>query len=50
MTSKIDRRDDVNPNEGERKHGDVEFADPTNNKYSIDSAADVRTAWSCINQ
>lgn len=29
---------DVNPNEGEDKYGDVQFADPTNNKYPIDTA------------
>ena len=28
----IDRRDDVNPSEGEHKYGDVQFADPTNNR------------------
>ncbi len=44
----IDRRDDVSPNEGERKYGDVEFADPVNNKYPIDTAEHVRAAWSYI--
>lgn len=44
----IERRDDVNPSEGEREHGDVEFADPTNKKYPIDSAAHVRSAWGYI--
>jgi hypothetical protein len=47
---KIDRREDVNPDEGEDKYGDVEFADPTNNKYPIDTPAHVRAAWSYINQ
>jgi hypothetical protein len=37
MSDKIDRRDDVNPSEGERKYGDVEFADEVNNKYPIDT-------------
>ncbi len=32
MTTKIDARDDVNPDEGEDKYGDVEFADPVNKK------------------
>src|SRR5215213_497641 len=32
----IDRRDDVNPDEGEHKYGDVQFADSTNNKYPVD--------------
>ena len=50
MTTKIDRRDDVNPNEGERKYGDVEFADPVNKKYPIDTPEHVRAAWSYIHQ
>lgn len=45
----IDKRDDVNPDEGERKYGDVEFADPVNNKYPIDTEEHVRAAWSYIN-
>jgi flagellar biosynthesis protein FlhB len=48
-TAKIDRRDDVNPDEGERKYGDVEFADTTNNKYPIDTPEHVRAAWNYIN-
>lgn len=48
MSKKIDRRDDVNPNEGERKYGDVEFADSTNNKYPIDTPEHVRAAWNYI--
>ena len=50
MTTKIDRREDVNPKEGERKYGDVEFADPVNNKYPIDTPEHVRAAWSYIHQ
>lgn len=50
MSSYIKRRDDVSPDEGERKYGNVEFADPTNKKYPIDSADHVRAAWSYINQ
>jgi hypothetical protein len=49
MSSKIDRRDDVNPKEGERKYGDVQFADPVNNKYPIDTPDHIRAAWSYIN-
>jgi hypothetical protein len=49
MSSYIKRRDDVNPDEGEREYGDVKFADPTNNKYPIDTAEHVRAAWSYIN-
>lgn len=47
--TKIDRRDDVSPEEGERKYGDVEFADPVNNKYPIDTEEHIRAAWSYIN-
>lgn len=50
MSKKIDRRDDVNPEEGLRKYGDVEFADPVNHKYPIDTEDHVRAAWSYINQ
>jgi hypothetical protein len=49
MSNSIKRRDDVNPQEGEREHGDVKFADPTNNKYPIDSPKHIRAAWSYIN-
>ncbi len=49
MSDKIDRRDDVNPEEGERKYGDVEFADEVNNKYPIDTPEHVRAAWNYIN-
>lgn len=46
----VKKREGVNPDEGERKYGDVEFADRTNNKYPIDSAEHVRAAWSYINK
>jgi hypothetical protein len=46
---RIDRRDDVNPDEGEREYGDVEFADPVNKKYPVDTPKHVRAAWSYIN-
>lgn len=46
---RIDRRDDTNPKEGEKKYGDVKFADPTNNKYPIDTEEHIRAAWSYIN-
>jgi hypothetical protein len=45
----IDRREDVSPKEGLRDYGDVEFADPVNKKYPIDSEKHVRAAWSYIN-
>lgn len=46
---RIDRRGDVDPDQGERKYGDLKFADPTNNKYPIDTPEHVRAAWSYIN-
>ena len=49
MSDKIERRGDVNPEEGERKYGDVEFADPVNKKYPVDTPEHVRAAWSYIN-
>jgi flagellar biosynthesis protein FlhB len=49
MSDKIERREDVNPEEGERKYGDVEFADPVNKKYPVDTPEHVRAAWSYIN-
>jgi hypothetical protein len=30
-------------------YGDVAFADPTNRKYPVDTAAHVRAAWGYIN-
>ena len=49
IDTKIDRRDDISPTEGEHKYGDVEFADQTNKKYPIDTPEHVRAAWSYIN-
>ena len=49
MSNRIDRRDDVSPKEGPHEYGDVEFADPVNNKYPIDTPEHVRAAWSYIN-
>lgn len=48
-SSAIHRRNDVNPERGEKEYGDVKFADPVNNKYPIDTEQHVRTAWSYIN-
>jgi hypothetical protein len=50
MSNYIHRRDDVNPEQGIREHGDVTFADPTNNKYPLENAGHVRSAWRYINQ
>jgi hypothetical protein len=49
MSTQIDRRKDVSPKEGKREYGDVEFADPTNKKYPIDSPKHIRAAWSYVN-
>ncbi|GAC1536878.1 MAG: hypothetical protein NVS4B8_24100 [Herpetosiphon sp.] len=49
MAKKIERRDDVNPKQGEHEYGDVAFADPVNNKYPIDTPEHVRAAWNYIN-
>ena len=47
--TKIDKREDVNPEEGESKYGDVKFADVTNNKYPVDTLEHTRAAWNYIN-
>lgn len=49
MSSKIHRREDANPERGEHEYGDVEFADPVNKKYPVDTPEHVRAAWSYIN-
>jgi len=49
MSNYIERREDVSPKEGLREYGNVEFADPTNHKYPIDTAEHIRAAWSYIN-
>ena len=47
---KIAARQDVKPEEGERKYGDVKFADEKNKKYPIDTEAHIRAAWNYINK
>ena len=47
-SQKIDKRDDVSEHEGERKYGDVQFADTVNKKYPIDTEEHIRAAWSYI--
>ena len=49
MSARIERRDDVNPERGEKEYGDVTFADPVNNTYPIDTPKHIRAAWSYIN-
>lgn len=48
--AKIAERKDVNPKEGERKYGDVEFADEKNKKYPLDTVRHIRAAWNYINK
>ncbi|HMA33031.1 MAG TPA: DUF6582 domain-containing protein [Chloroflexia bacterium] len=48
-SQRIEHRADTDPAAGERKYGDVEFADPVNKKYPIDTEEHVRAAWSYIN-
>ena len=43
---KVAARSDTTPKEGETKYGAVEFADTTNKKYPLDTAAHVRAAAS----
>ena len=50
MAKETKKRTDASPKEGKRKYGDVEFADPTNKKYPVDSPEHVRAAWSYINK
>ncbi len=47
--TKIDKRGDASPEEGERKYGDVKFADSVNKKYPIDTPEHIRAAWNYIN-
>lgn len=49
MVPSIDKRDDVNPERGKKEYGAVEFADPVNHKYPIDTEKHIRAAWSYIN-
>lgn len=46
--AKIAKRPDVDPKEGEDKYGKVEYADPKNKKYPLDTAKHIRAAWSYI--
>jgi hypothetical protein len=46
----IHRRRDADPKEGLGKYGRVEFADPVNNKYPIDTPGRIKAAWAYIHQ
>jgi len=45
----IAKREDVKPSEGEKKYGNVKYADEKNKKYPIDTDEHIRAAWSYIN-
>lgn len=45
MAEKIDRREDVNPREGLREYGHVDFADPVNKKYILDKDRYASGEW-----
>lgn len=44
----MEKREDVYPNEGLHKYGNVKFADEVNKKYPIDTPEHIRAAWSYI--
>lgn len=46
--AKIAKRPDVDPKDGEKKYGNVEYADPKNKKYPLDTAKHIKAAWSYI--
>lgn len=50
LVTKIAAREDVNPKAGNDKYGDVEFADPKNKKYPVDTVAHIKAAWNYINK
>jgi hypothetical protein len=47
---KVAARTDTDPKEGEKKYGDVKFADEKNKKYPIDTEKHIRAAWNYINK
>ncbi len=49
VLQKIAKRKDVSPKSGEKKYGDVTYADETNKKYPLDTKKHVKAAWSYIN-
>lgn len=42
------KRQDISPDSGIKKYGDVKFADTLNKKYPIDTPEHIRAAWSYI--
>ena len=41
----MEKRDDIYPESGLHKYGDVEFADNVNKKYPIDNPEHIRASW-----
>ena len=50
LVGKVAAREDVKSAEGEKKYGDVKFADAKNKKYPIDTEEHIRAAWNYINK
>lgn len=48
VLAKIAKRPDVDPKEGKDKYGNVEYADPKNKKYPLDTTKHIKAAWSYI--
>jgi hypothetical protein len=50
MAYDIAKREDVNPKEGKKKYGDVEYMDSVNNKYPLDKEHIVAAAryWGVV--
>jgi len=47
---KVAAREEVDPRAGEKKYGDVKFADEKNKKYPIDTEKHIRAAWNYLNK
>ena len=50
MPKKIHRRRDTSPEEGLKKYGETQFADPVNKKYPINTPGRLKAAWAYIHQ
>ena len=50
ILARVDKREDVKPDEGKKKYGDVAFADEKNKKYPIDTAKHIKAAWNMISK
>jgi hypothetical protein len=50
VTQRIHRRRDADPGVGLERYGPTVYADPTNNKYPIDTPGRIKAAWAYIHQ